>query len=90
MNFNGQHIVITGASSGIGLVTARLLVQRGAKLTLIARRSDRLLDGVGDGAKVHAEQRQRQDDPVVRHEPPEVAMPGLLHHGSQPRKAVRQ
>ena len=42
MNFSGKHIVVTGASSGIGLVTARLLVERGATLTLIARRSDRL------------------------------------------------
>lgn len=42
MNFNGQHIVVTGASSGIGLVTARLLAQRGAAVTLIARRSDKL------------------------------------------------
>jgi NAD(P)-dependent dehydrogenase (short-subunit alcohol dehydrogenase family) len=42
LNFNGQHIIVTGASSGIGLVTARLLAQRGATLTLIARRADRL------------------------------------------------
>lgn len=32
-----QVIVITGASSGIGLVTARLAAQRGAKLVLAAR-----------------------------------------------------
>ena len=42
MNFDGQHIVVTGASSGIGLVTARLLAERGAAVTLIARRSDKL------------------------------------------------
>lgn len=42
MDFGGQHIVVTGASSGIGLVTARLLAQRGAAVTLIARRADQL------------------------------------------------
>ena len=42
MDFTGQHIAVTGASSGIGLVTARLLAQRGAAVTLIARRSDKL------------------------------------------------
>jgi len=42
MNFDGQHIVVTGASSGIGLVTARLLAERGAKVSLLARRKDAL------------------------------------------------
>jgi len=42
MDFSGQHIVVTGASSGIGLATARLLAERGAAVTLIARRSDKL------------------------------------------------
>src|SRR4051812_4414297 len=32
-----QVIVITGASSGIGLTTARLAAQRGARLVLVAR-----------------------------------------------------
>jgi NAD(P)-dependent dehydrogenase (short-subunit alcohol dehydrogenase family) len=42
VDFTGQHIAVTGASSGIGLVTARLLAKRGATLTLIARRADKL------------------------------------------------
>lgn len=37
-----QVIVITGASSGIGLTTARTAAQRGAKVVLIARSSDTL------------------------------------------------
>ena len=45
MDFNGKHICVTGASSGIGLVTARMLVQRGARVSLIARRRE-LLDEV--------------------------------------------
>jgi NAD(P)-dependent dehydrogenase (short-subunit alcohol dehydrogenase family) len=42
MPFSGQHIVVTGGSSGIGLATARMLASRGAALTLIARRADML------------------------------------------------
>jgi NAD(P)-dependent dehydrogenase (short-subunit alcohol dehydrogenase family) len=38
MDFGGQHIVVTGGSSGIGLVTAQLLASRGARVSLIARR----------------------------------------------------
>src|SRR5207248_8542335 len=37
-----QVIVITGASSGIGLATARMAAQRGAKLVLAARNEDAL------------------------------------------------
>ena len=35
-----QVLVITGASSGIGLVTAREAARRGAKLVLVARAED--------------------------------------------------
>ncbi|MCL6250045.1 SDR family oxidoreductase [Altererythrobacter sp. KTW20L] len=45
MNFNGKHIVVTGASAGIGLVAARMLAERGARVSLIARRQE-LLDEV--------------------------------------------
>ncbi|WP_337192852.1 SDR family NAD(P)-dependent oxidoreductase [Alteraurantiacibacter buctensis] len=45
MDFNGKHICVTGASSGIGLVTARMLVARGARVSLLARRKE-LLDEV--------------------------------------------
>jgi NAD(P)-dependent dehydrogenase (short-subunit alcohol dehydrogenase family) len=48
MPFSGQHIVVTGGSSGIGLATARMLASRGAALTLIARRADMLAAACGE------------------------------------------
>jgi NADP-dependent 3-hydroxy acid dehydrogenase YdfG len=41
-NIEGKVVVITGASSGLGEATARLLSQQGALLVLGARRLDRL------------------------------------------------
>ena len=38
----GKHIVITGASAGIGEALVRELSNAGAKITLVARRADRL------------------------------------------------
>jgi NADP-dependent 3-hydroxy acid dehydrogenase YdfG len=39
---DGRVVAVTGASSGIGEATARLLVGRGARVVLGARRTDRL------------------------------------------------
>jgi NADP-dependent 3-hydroxy acid dehydrogenase YdfG len=39
---SGQVMVLTGARSGIGLVTARMATQRGAKLILVARNEEAL------------------------------------------------
>ncbi len=41
-NIDGKVVVITGASSGIGESTAKLLAQGGAKVVLGARRRDRI------------------------------------------------
>lgn len=43
-----QVIVITGASSGIGLVTAKLAASRGAKVVLVARNEAALATAVGE------------------------------------------
>src|SRR6202047_2737942 len=41
-NITDKVVVITGASSGIGESTAKLLAERGAKVVLGARRSNRI------------------------------------------------
>jgi len=40
LDFTGQHVVITGGSSGIGLATAQRIAAAGGTVTLIARRAD--------------------------------------------------
>jgi NAD(P)-dependent dehydrogenase (short-subunit alcohol dehydrogenase family) len=48
-DLEGRHVLVTGASSGLGLHFARLLAERGADVTLAARRLGQLeeaLDGI--------------------------------------------
>ena len=40
----GTVVAVTGASAGIGRATARLLVEAGAKVTITARREERLIE----------------------------------------------
>ena len=40
--FNQQHAIITGGSSGIGKAVAKLLVQEGASVSIIARNEEKL------------------------------------------------
>jgi NADP-dependent 3-hydroxy acid dehydrogenase YdfG len=51
----GKVVAITGAPSGIGEAAARLLAERGAKVVVGARRSERLEKLV---AAIHAKNRE--------------------------------
>src|SRR4051812_8921326 len=50
MDLAGTHVLVTGGSQGIGLETARLLVAKGARVSLIARNAERLADAARDVA----------------------------------------
>jgi 3-dehydrosphinganine reductase len=50
VELTGAHVVVTGGSQGIGLETARLLVARGARVSLVARDATRLADAARDVA----------------------------------------
>jgi short-subunit dehydrogenase len=42
MDVQNKIVIVTGASSGIGLATAQLLAEKGAKLTLVSRSKEKL------------------------------------------------
>lgn len=55
--FDGQVAVVTGASSGIGLATARLLLDQGARVAICARGEGRLMEVAAVMRRDHGEGR---------------------------------
>jgi len=65
-NITGKVIAITGASSGIGEATARLLAERGAQVVVGARRTERLETLVADITSTGGSARFRAVDVTSR------------------------
>jgi NADP-dependent 3-hydroxy acid dehydrogenase YdfG len=65
-NIAGKIVVITGASSGLGESTARLLAAQGAKVVIGARRTDRIDSVVRDIARAGGEAIGVRTDVTVR------------------------
>ena len=65
-SIEGKVVVITGASSGIGEATARLLAERGAHVVVGARRTERLEKLVADITKKGGSARFRAVDVTKR------------------------
>ena len=54
-DFSGQHVIITGGSTGIGLALADELARAGARLTLIARSAGKLAEAKAKIIRDHPE-----------------------------------
>ncbi|GAB2737441.1 SDR family oxidoreductase [Salinifilum aidingensis] len=67
LGFTGRAVVVTGASSGVGLATARMLLAEGARVAACARDGDRLERALGgaDGT-LHTAACDVTDEAAVR------------------------
>lgn len=56
LSLKGKHILVTGASSGMGRVFAQMIAEQGGKVTLLARNEERLQQTMnslsGDGHQI--------------------------------------
>ena len=60
-----RHVCITGGSEGIGLAVARLARARGARVSLIARRMDRLCEAAAELSRAAAELSGQQSGEIA-------------------------
>ena len=66
MEIAGKVVLITGASSGIGLATARLFARKGAKLALAARSTETLAQLASELPEAIAVPTDMRDEAAVR------------------------
>jgi 3-dehydrosphinganine reductase len=59
VDFHDQHIIITGGSSGIGRAMARLFAQRGAHVSILARRQAPLDETIDELEELRSHMSQR-------------------------------
>ena len=68
-DFAGRHVLVTGGSTGIVLATAKLLANRGAKVSLLARNEEKLASAVAaiaaDGGVAEAAAADVADKPAL-------------------------
>ena len=65
MDLAGKHVIVTGGSQGIGLETARRVAARGGRVSIVARREDRLREAAADIGRVVAWVSADVTDPVA-------------------------
>jgi NADP-dependent 3-hydroxy acid dehydrogenase YdfG len=66
MEIAGKVVLITGASSGIGLATARLFARKGARLALAARSAEKLAQLASELPDALAVPTDLRDEAAVR------------------------
>lgn len=65
MHFEGQHALVTGGSSGIGLAITRAMVKAGARVTITGRDRDRLDAVAGRNPEIQGRVCDVTDDEAV-------------------------
>ncbi|WP_141501152.1 SDR family oxidoreductase [Paenibacillus luteus] len=80
-NTTSKVVIITGASSGIGEATAKLLAKQGAKIVLAARREDRLQAIVNDIKQEGGEAVYFTTDVTSQQDTQELAQFALKQYG---------
>ncbi|MCH2231853.1 MAG: SDR family oxidoreductase [Crocinitomicaceae bacterium] len=86
MELSGKHALVCGSTQGIGFETAKLMAERGAKLTLVARNEEKLQEALKKlgSAQVH-------DYLVADFSKPEllkVVLQGFVAAGNKPHILV--